>query len=578
MKIQKKLIITNILLSIIPLLLIVTIFLRSYLTTMLNDSEAYITDLSISILKRMDDMISEVDRMLNLVYSVSDFEEHIIEAAKISREDEDYAYQLMRADSLLKNDLSYLLFDKSYIEDIIIIDQAGNNYYIGNNVFHYEKDFRKEEFYKNTIDKNGKCNIFAADSAVFYKEYNMNYFSIAKILKSREDMKQIGTVIVTIKVDALRESFANYLEDDKQRFMIRNDQEVILDSFELPLDVKTIDQLLNDSHDNKVNYQDKNYLIYSNTSDKTELQLIWLSPYSMLISKTYPIIYYIVFIAIIILILCIVCSILTAATISKPIKKLDLMTKEILSNHVTETKIAHDNSEIGQLYENFIIMKNQINNLLSIEKKSRIEFLASQINPHFLYNTLDSAYMSAIANDDMDTSDIIGRINILLKMVVREKSFITLQKELEIVNAYVDIQKMRYPHKFSFKVIVQESLYDLMIPKMILQPIVENAITHGILELDERGYIQIDIKENNNNLQITVTNGPGKMTEEQLKVMNDAIINQNVYEVKHIGLKNIYERLNLYYQNNIELYICNSCTMDGVQVNIHIDLSHGITI
>lgn len=84
--------------------------------------------------------------------------------------------------------------------------------------------------------------------------------------------------------------------------------------------------------------------------------------------------------------------------------------------------------------------------------------------------------------------------------------------------------------------------------KDILQPIVENAITHGILELDERGYMQIHIKENDSNLQINVTNGPGKKTEEQLKVMNDSIINQNVYEVKHIGLKNIYERLYKFYQ------------------------------
>jgi len=324
---------------------------------------------------------------------------------------------------------------------------------------------------------------------------------------------------------------------------------------------------------NRIQYLNQDYLFHYASSEMTGTHLLWLIPYQTLTQKTYSVIIYVVVIAILLILVSSFIGVLISSSISKPIMNLEKMTKEISRGNFENGCVIKSKNEIGQLYRSFNKMKNRISDLLLKEKKSRTEFLASQINPHFLYNSLDSAYMSAIANDDMDTSDIIGHINILLKMVAREPGFITLQKELEILNAYVEIQKMRYPHKFDFVVEVEESIEKVIVPKMILQPIVENAITHGILELDERGIIIISARMEGSNLNISIKNGPGQKSEVELEAINDYIINHNVYDAKHIGLQNIYERLSLNYQDGVKLYICNSQQINGVEVNLSMDIS-----
>lgn len=577
MKIRKKLTLSTILLSILPLLLMVMIFLGQYTRTMLEDLEEYTTNLSDSILERIDGMIDEADRMLNVVYSVSEFDKHIIEAAAIREDAPDYAYRLLKADMVLKNDLSYLVYEKSMIEDIILIDKSGKNYYIGSNMFEYQKDFRSFRFFEDIVNANGKCYIFSEGCEELYKDGDIGYFAVGKVIKSRENMENIGTVIVTIRLDSLEQMFRSYLEEETQRCIVLTEREVLIDSSGSG-DESSVGEWVSYSNRNRVNYKGQDYLIYGKTSRSTGLRIIWMSPYRLMKEKTYPIIFFIVIIAAAIIISCSAAAIWISSSISKPITRLDRMAGEMAQGKFEDERTAGKpylgNNEIGQLYRSFLLMKKQSNELLMKEKKSRTEFLANQINPHFLYNTLDSAYMSAIANDDMDTSEIIGQINILLKMVVREPGMVTFGQELDIVSAYVAIQKMRYPHKFHYQENIGKVLKEVHIPKMILQPIVENAITHGVLELDECGYIYIKAScADNRCLTIRVINGPGRKTEEQLEEMNRAITNQDVYGVKHIGLKNIYDRLNLNYPDGVKLFIRNSGEYDGIEVVLEIDLA-----
>lgn len=578
MKIRKKILLSAILLSILPLLLMVVIFLGHYIKTMIDDQEEYSTNLSDSILERIDGMVDEVDRMLNVVYNVSDFETDITKAAEIPKDAPDYAYRFLQADLTLKNDLSYLVYEKSMIEDIILIDKAGNNFYIGSNLFEYKKDFREEPFYQDIVRANGKCHIFAKGIESLYKEGTEEYFAIAKVIRSRENMENIGAVIVTIPLERLARTFENYLEAETQRCLILSDQEVLLDSSAAAGDDEnSVDRWLSYSNRNRVTYGGEDYLINGKTSSGTGLRMIWMSPYRLMREKTYPLIFFIGIIAGVIIVSCSAAAVWISSSISKPVMRLNEMTKRLSGGNFDDDtptgETVRGNDEVGQLFQSFLQMKKQINELFLKEKKSRTEFLANQINPHFLYNTLDSAYMSAIANDDMDTSEIIGQINVLLKMVVREQSTVSLGKELEIVAAYVAIQKMRYPGKFHYQVFAEEELKRLTIPKMILQPVVENAITHGILELDKRGYIYIKAHGGENVLHIRVINGPGRMTEEELRAMNGAIASRDVYGVKHIGLKNIQERLNLNYPDGVRLFIENSTEYDGIEVNLILDLS-----
>lgn len=577
MRIRKKLLLSHILLSILPLLLLVFIFTGQYAGDLTQEQEDYATDLTDSILERIDGMVEEVDRMLNVVYSISEFEEHITEAAALKKDSPDYAYNFLQADLQLKNDLSYLVYEKSLIEDIILIDGAGKSYYIGSNMFEYQKDFRSYDFYTKILEAKGKCHIFSAGCEELYKDkdQNIKYFSIARVIKSREDMTDIGVIIVTLRLENLEQTFKSYLDPDVQRCMILAGQEVLADS--LPSLGNISGEQIAQSIEGEVVLDGEKYLVYSKVSEDTGIRILWLNPYRLMRQRVFSIILYMAVLAVLIIIGCFAAGSWISIAISRPIMQLDAMVRKMTPGSLQdgdqepEQKVGND--EVGQLYCSFLEMKSQISSLLLKEKKSRTEFLANQINPHFLYNTLDSAYMSAIVNDDMETSEIIGQINLLLKMIVREPDMLPLERELRIVDAYVAIQSMQHPEKFCYQVFASEETKQKIIPKMILQPIVENAIIHGALERDRPSFIYIKASYRQELLLLRVINGPGRKTQQELEEMNRFITNRDVYGVRHIGLRNIHERLLLNYPQGASLSMSNSSEYDAIEVCLSIDFS-----
>lgn len=574
MKLQKRLFLSYILLSVLPLLLILFVFLGQYTKDMMEKQESNTINLTDNILERIDGMVDEVDRMLNIVYNLSEFEEHITEAGQIASDSPDFAYDFLRADLKLKEDLSYLVYDKSVIEDIILIDNAGRNHYIGSNLFEYQKDFRTFDFYLDIVEANGRCYVFSKGCGELYKNKSPEYFAIAKVIKSRENMENIGVILVTIRLEVLLQMIENYMETDEY-CTIMTQKDVLMES---ALDIGSLQSAwAGDTVRAKETIDGTDYWIYGKESTDTGLQILWISPCWRMVENASSIFVSVFLIAVLLIVSCFAVSFGIAKAISKPIVELDTMARNMaageLDGRIPEMSAAAEKYEVGQLTHSFIAMKQQINSLLLKERRSRTEYLANQINPHFLYNTLDSAYMSAIANDDMDTAEIIGQINLLLKMIVREQNMVTLKKELEIVDAYVSIQKMRYPGKFEYRVMMDGDLGNKIVPKMILQPIVENAITHGVLELDEMGFIYIIISCNDDILHLRVINGPGRKDDVQLESMNRSIKDHDVYRVLHIGLKNIYERLTLNYSDSVEMAARNSDEYDAIEVDLKFNLS-----
>ena len=577
MKIRKKLLLSHILLSILPLVLLVAIFTGQYARDLIDEQKDYAADLTDSILERIDGMVEEVDRMLNVVYSISEFEEHITDAAALRKDSPDYAYSFLQADLQLKNDLSYLVYEKSLIEDIILIDGAGKSHYIGSNTFEYQKDFRSYDFYREILKAGGKCHIFSAGCEELYKDRDEDkkYFAVARVIKSREDMSDIGIVIVTLRMESLEETFKSYLDPDVQRCVILAGEEVLVDSLPSLGDISG--EQIAHSAEGEITMDGEKYLVYNKVSEDTGIRILWISPYRLMWQKVLSIILYMAVLAAIIIVICFIAGSWISIAISSPIMQLDAMVHRMALGIIQDTdqdlKQNVRNDEVGQLYFSFLEMKHQISSLLLKEKKSRTEFLANQINPHFLYNTLDSAYMSSIVNDDMETSEIIGHINLLLKMIVREPDMLALEKELRIVDAYIAIQTMQHPGKFHYQVFASEETKQKIIPKMILQPIVENAIIHGALERDEPSFIYIKASYDQDLLLIRVINGPGRKTEGELEEMNRFITDKDVYGVRHIGLRNIHERLQLNYPQGSELSMRNSTEYDAIEVILSIDFS-----
>lgn len=201
----------------------------------------------------------------------------------------------------------------------------------------------------------------------------------------------------------------------------------------------------------------------------------------------------------------------------------------------------------------------------------KLELLQAQINPHFIHNTLNAVQYLALKRGADDIRDLIQSFNLLLRASMSEtRDFVTVKEELELVDSYINIQRYRYD--FDLKVIyeVDDHLKDVQIPKLILQPIVENALYHGIIPKDCGGTINIDIHEYRDKILICVKDdGIGMGEEELIYVLSEKVKHQPHSGFNNIGLRNINARLGLYYGTEYKLQI-QSELEKGTSVWFHI--------
>ena len=184
-------------------------------------------------------------------------------------------------------------------------------------------------------------------------------------------------------------------------------------------------------------------------------------------------------------------------------------------------------------------------------KKTELNALQAQINPHFLYNTLDSiAWMC----EEERNKEAVVMVNALAKLfrisISRGHELITIQKECEHAESYLKIQKYRYKNQFTYEFRVQESCREYLCNKITLQPIIENAIYHG-LDMSDEGKILIEVKERDDNIVLSVSDNGVGMSKEQCR----EILHRDVKDKAGIGIKNVNDRIRIYFGEQYGLSI-----------------------
>ncbi len=282
-----------------------------------------------------------------------------------------------------------------------------------------------------------------------------------------------------------------------------------------------------------------------------------------------------VVIGLILLVLVTISGVVIAGRITKPIKALEEAMKDIDST-LKEVNIDTNSSyEATQLTLRFNEMLKRIEVLMQAVSKNEkylreyeIKALHSQINPHFLYNTLDTIVWMAEFGDSESviavTKSLAGFFRISLS---RGEEMITLEQEMEHVRQYLFIQKQRYQEKLNYHLYLEEELKDVKVPKILLQPIVENAIYHGIRELEEPGWIEVVVKLYQGQILMSIKdNGKGFDTK--------AIHMEDISNVKlgGVGIKNVDQRIKLYYGEQFGVRI-ESVKNVGTTVTMNLPLS-----
>lgn len=243
---------------------------------------------------------------------------------------------------------------------------------------------------------------------------------------------------------------------------------------------------------------------------------------------------------------------------SMPILQLKIAMEKIQKGELDTRVTVESNDEIGFLAKGLNKMTENLQGHIKKvyiaeirQREAQIEILKTQIQPHYLYNTLDVIRMTAVMNDDFQTAGLLDGLSGQLKYLIGgAREIVTLRDEIENVENYFKIVRVRYENRFDLEINVDEELLSLKVPQLILQPVVENAVKYGLRPREASGIIAVNVQVEEDKLLISVMDNGLGMTPQKLKEVQELLKNKET--VNHprskkasIGLKNAHDRVKL---------------------------------
>ena len=240
-------------------------------------------------------------------------------------------------------------------------------------------------------------------------------------------------------------------------------------------------------------------------------------------------------------------------SISRPIMKITDVTNQVAAGNLSVRSDAYDGVEPSILSDSINSMIDKINDLLSQVtteqirlRKAEFELLQSQINPHFLYNTLDAIVWLAEAGEKEKVVSTVGSLSDFFRASLNQgKDIVTVKEDINHVRSYLEIQQIRYQDILEYEIDIPEELNNYLIPKITIQPLVENALYHGIKNKRGLGNIKIKGKKYDDYLELYIVDNGQGITEERLETVMKNITNREQSEKSTYGLYNVNERIRL---------------------------------
>ena len=286
--------------------------------------------------------------------------------------------------------------------------------------------------------------------------------------------------------------------------------------------------------------------------------------------------------AVISAILCFIVASALSRSISKPLSVITRGMTQFRNGDLDVQVELNREDEFSQLASGFNKTTVQVKEMLREQVEAehrlneiRIAMMQAQLNPHFLYNTLDTIKWVAKANQVPEIATLSAGLARILRGSISDPQFVTLEKELKMVESYCDIQRIRFDDSFDIKTEVDDELKKCIIPKLLLQPIVENAIIHGF-EDREDGHIEIKAETESDVLIITVSDNGKGISDEMIRILND---NDTEQLSGHLGLSHVGTILKIYYGNEYGIRaerLTEDDRITGTRMTIRLPLSYEI--
>jgi two-component system sensor histidine kinase YesM len=394
------------------------------------------------------------------------------------------------------------------------------------------------------------------------KENNGSMFYFKKIRSLSNDLKELGFLMLEVNTKKLFDgiSYLNLPRNSRLLWVNTLNNEIIYDNLQpnKQADFSKMLQQLSlqaDSGNFDIFWSGTRYMVTYLTDPKTNLRVIHIIELNQLYLEAKEIRRLTVIIFIIILGIGLLIAFWLGNTISRPLKKLvAMMNRKVKA--VSSSPLEFDSDdEVGQIGIRFIRMLAENDELhakmvvsLIKQKEAEVTALQSQINPHFLYNTLESLNWLALSQKQYEISEVVRSLGNFFRLTMSKgHDLIPVSQEIDHVISYVQVQKFRYKDKFDFISEISEQMHDFIIPKFILQPLVENAIYHGLKQREASGTIMLTGEIADGSLVFGITDDGEGISVDRLQLIEDALNGKAV--MSSYGLKNVHDRLQLKFGN-----------------------------
>lgn len=400
---------------------------------------------------------------------------------------------------------------------------------------------QETKWYKNLMD--------ASSSTTVYFDEDVDSIFLVRKLDNFRDVSQYSKFLV---IQFRKEVIRNILKSEnlKGNLTLVTDEEQI------------VSQNVYTTVDNSTN---GNILLMEKRFDNSKFFKGWqikgVFIYDEIMSEMKGAGNYIIMIMLLSLFVATIIIVVISKSLSKRMKILSRHINSVGKNDFEQIEAESSHDEIGSLIQEFnhmvVLIKGLIQDVyesslyrqeLELEmKQSQINALQSQINPHFLFNTFESIRMRCVLKGEDETADIIQALSKnFRRMISWDDDMVSIASEIEFIEAFLKIQQYRFKDKINYEITVEPNCLQYLIPKMTIQPLVENAVEHGLAKKRGKGNICIKIECQSDLLYCKVIDNGIGMTQDKLENLRDSLESKSGTN-KSIGVKNVYRRLKLIY-------------------------------
>ncbi len=456
-----------------------------------------------------------------------------------------------------------------YVEGIYVESENGYQY-VGSNIVGGEDRFIKKELEFTS----GEIVWFPTRKQtvqILTGKLDKSYFTLGRKMIDVNSLKELGYMNVAIDEYVLRQFYSTLMEPGTQVFICDEEGNVISNrekgfEFISKSEHAYLNSIFYSKHTGYVEYEEEGVpyvAIYSSLS-QNDWRIIKTVPKKILYAEINKIQDMVLIGAFMVGIVMFLVSFVYSKMLTRPISKMIGQMAEVEAGNLNVTVDIQTNKEMCELGNSFNHMVQRIRHLVDEMVKSErnknemeLEVLHAQINPHFLYNTLNTIRLMAKMKGEDNISDaVVALVKLLRVSINMGKSMIKVKDEISYVENYLLIQRLRFNQQFEIRYEIQNEAEEQYIPKLILQPIVENALIYCAGELEDRGetlLIRIHSRRLEDRFLIIVEdNGPGMEEDVLSNILKDE---KDMDRFSTVGLNNVNQRVKLYFGDDYQIQI-----------------------